>query len=179
MGYDNEKTFATITTTKKEVDYQFWYPRRNKVIKEYKHIKDNYSWNDEYEGELVYSEQAKSKCSPKIYDLRTPLNNQIKNNDFSNSVYIGIQTSSKLDKNKRGSLKIDRESTTSCNVASNNVQGQSLVDLILLEESSCAKCSKIGESYCYKDTLNINGVFGTRMYDTLNYFQQKRTPRAT
>ena len=38
VGYENEKTFATITTTKKEVDYQGWYPRRNKVIKEYKHI---------------------------------------------------------------------------------------------------------------------------------------------
>ena len=52
VGYENEKTFATITTTKEEVDYQFWYPgRTNKMIKEYKDIKDNYSWNDENKGE--------------------------------------------------------------------------------------------------------------------------------
>ena len=25
------KMYATITTTKDEVDYQFWYPGRNKV----------------------------------------------------------------------------------------------------------------------------------------------------
>ena len=34
VGYENEKIFAIITTTKKEVNYQFWYPGRNKVIKE-------------------------------------------------------------------------------------------------------------------------------------------------
>ena len=65
--------FVTITTTKKEVDYQFRYFERNKFIKEYKHIKENHSWNDEYEAELVCSEPAKGKCSPKNYDLRTPL----------------------------------------------------------------------------------------------------------
>ena len=86
MGYESEKTFAAITTTKKAVDYQFWYPGRHKVIKEYKHIKDNYSWNDEYEGELVYSEPAKSKCSPKIYDLRTPLKKSKKDDNISNTV---------------------------------------------------------------------------------------------
>ena len=30
VGYGNEKAFATITTSKEEVDYQLWYPRRNK-----------------------------------------------------------------------------------------------------------------------------------------------------
>ena len=63
VGYENEKTFATFTTTK------FRYFERNKFIKEYKHIKDNYSWNDENKGELVYSEPAESKHSSKIYDL--------------------------------------------------------------------------------------------------------------
>ena len=42
------KINSTIITTKEEVDYQFWYPKRNKVIKEYKNIKDYYSWNDEF-----------------------------------------------------------------------------------------------------------------------------------
>ena len=55
MGYENEKAFATITTSKEEVDYQFWYPGRNRVIKEYKNIKDNDSWKNEDDGELVYS----------------------------------------------------------------------------------------------------------------------------
>ena len=73
VGYENGKTFATITTTKEDVDDQFWYPRRNKVIKEYKNIKDFYSWNDEDDSELVHTEPVKNTCSPKIYDLRTPL----------------------------------------------------------------------------------------------------------
>ena len=71
---------ATIITSKEEVDYQFWYPGRNKVIKEYKHIKDNYSWDDEFDFE---SENAKSTNSPKIYDLRTPLKKSRKTEMFS------------------------------------------------------------------------------------------------
>ena len=52
QGYANDKRFATITTTKKDVDYQCWYPGR----------KDNYSWIDESEGEgeLVYNKPAKA-----------------------------------------------------------------------------------------------------------------------
>ena len=52
MGYENDKMYATITTTKDELDYQFWYPGRNKVTKEYKLNMDNYSWADESDGEL-------------------------------------------------------------------------------------------------------------------------------
>ena len=33
VGYENGKTFATITTTKEEVDYQCWYPGRKKSSK--------------------------------------------------------------------------------------------------------------------------------------------------
>ena len=69
VGYgENGEMNATIITTKEEVDYQFWYPKQNKVIKEYKNIKDNYSWDDEFEFE---SDPAKSTNSPKIYDLWT------------------------------------------------------------------------------------------------------------
>ena len=40
VGYgESEKLNATIITPKEEVDYQFWYPGRNKVIKDYKHMK--------------------------------------------------------------------------------------------------------------------------------------------
>ena len=68
-------------------------------------------------------------------------------------------------------------------LVSKNVQGLPLVDLILMEESSRTKCSKVGESYCYKTLqtyLNINdGVFGTWINETLILIQQKRTLRAT
>ena len=45
VGYGEDgKMNTTIITTKEEVDYQFWYPGRNKVIKEYKYINNKYSW---------------------------------------------------------------------------------------------------------------------------------------
>ena len=70
VGYnDKGKMSATIITPKEDVDYQFWYPKRNRVINEYKYIKDNYSWSDVMEKESDY---AKSAASPKIYDVRTP-----------------------------------------------------------------------------------------------------------
>ena len=64
---------TVIITPKEDVDYQFWYPKRNRVINEYKYIKDNYSWSDEVEKE---SEYATGATSPKIYDLRTPQRNR-------------------------------------------------------------------------------------------------------
>ena len=72
MDYDKGKTFANITTSK-EVDFKFWYPGRNEVIKEYKNIKDDYSWSGEDDNKLVYTEPVKSTYFPKIYDLRAPL----------------------------------------------------------------------------------------------------------
>ena len=92
-----EKTFATITTTKEDVDYQFWYPRRNKVIKEYKNIKDFYSWNDEDDSELGYTEPVKNTCSPKIYDLRTPL----KKSDGKDNTEILLSSDSSSDFGKK------------------------------------------------------------------------------
>ena len=39
VGYGkNDQMNATIITTKEEVNYQFWGPGRNKVIKEYKYM---------------------------------------------------------------------------------------------------------------------------------------------
>ena len=44
VGYDDKGIMnATIITPKEDVDYQFWYPKRNRVINEYKYIKDKYS----------------------------------------------------------------------------------------------------------------------------------------
>ena len=85
VGYDKEGTInATIITTKEEVDYQFWYPKRNKVIKEYKNIKDYYSWSDEFENE---SESAKRTNSPRVYDLRTP-KKKVQNNRYDVGYYL-------------------------------------------------------------------------------------------
>ena len=72
FGHDNGKPCATITSSKAEIDSQFWYPRRNKVIKDYKNIKDNYSWHCEDDSELGDEESTRNSPSPKIYDLRTP-----------------------------------------------------------------------------------------------------------
>ena len=48
VGYDDKGNMsAVIITPKEDVDYQFWYPKRNRVINEYKYIKDDYSWSDE------------------------------------------------------------------------------------------------------------------------------------
>ena len=52
FGYDDSgKMNATIISTKEDVDNQFWYPKRKRVINEYKTIKDSYSWDDEFEFE--------------------------------------------------------------------------------------------------------------------------------
>ena len=59
-------------SSKEEIDSQFWYPRRNRVIKDYKNIQDNYSWYGEDDSELIDEETTINSPSPKIYDLRTP-----------------------------------------------------------------------------------------------------------
>ena len=73
FGYDKGIPCATITSSKEEIDNQFWYPKRSRVIKEYKDIKDNYSWSSEDDSEMVDTESTKNAPSPRIYDLRTPL----------------------------------------------------------------------------------------------------------
>ena len=81
VGYgDKREVNATIITTKEEVDHQFWYPKRNKVMNEYKNIKDNYSWADEFEFE---SDHAKNTNPPKIYSLRTPQKKSRKTDMYS------------------------------------------------------------------------------------------------
>ena len=59
VGKNNGKINATLTTSKKEIDYQFQYPGKKKVIKEYKNIKDFYSWSDEGDNEMVDTEPIK------------------------------------------------------------------------------------------------------------------------
>ena len=123
VGYQikNKKAFATITTSREEVDYQFWYPGRNRVIKEYKNVNDIYSWNDEDGGELVYTEPAKIKCSPRISDLRTPFKKSKENDDNTSYCHPTHIHSSKKQK---GVIQNRQRTYYSGFTASKNVQGQ-------------------------------------------------------
>ena len=131
-GYgDNYKLNAYIITTKEEVDYQFQYPERNKVIKEYKYIKDKYSWDDEFESD---SGKTKSTNSPKIYDLRTPqksLNKMEMYSDYTSGKFFNVEE----DTQKRGALdSIQTKPTTSVKLVSKLASkhtATSTVDLIL------------------------------------------------
>ena len=155
-GYDNGKPCATITSSKEEIDSQFWHPRRNKVIKDYKNIKDNYSWFSEDDSEFVNEEPTKNSPSPKIYDLRTPLKSS-KRMDTT-EIVLSSESSTKINKKAKGFEKSDKVHITSNWDTTSIVQGLktihsqelSLVDLILMEENSRSKCSKVGESHCYK-----------------------------
>ena len=117
------------------------------MIKEYKYIKDYYSWNEDFETD---SESAKGTNSPKVYDLRTPQKK-------SGIVKMMLDTSldeSVTDKNKftdkiakRSMVSEPLKSTTLKTLApilSSKPMGTSIVVLILLEESSRAKQSEPG-----------------------------------
>ena len=136
VGYDMEgKINATIITTKEEVDYQFWYPKRNKVIKEYKNIKDYYSWNDEFENE---SEFAKRTNSPRVYNLRTPQKK-------CRIIDVKLDTTSDDESFTDKSVDLKPAKPTAPStlasipsskpIVSSKIMGSSIVDQILLEES--------------------------------------------
>jgi hypothetical protein len=156
FGYDKGIPCATITSSKEEIDNQFWYPKRSRVIKEYKDIKDNYSWSSENDREVVDTELTKNAPSPRIYDLRTPLK-ESKRTDTPEIVLL-YDSPTEFGKRTKGSLKTIKATTTSRRDTSFTAQKLetkpshelSLVDLILMEENSRSKCTKVGESYCYK-----------------------------
>ena len=164
---------ATIVTTKEEVDHQFWYPKRNKVIQDYKYIKDSYSWDDEFE---IESESAKSINSPKIYDLRTPQ----KKSKITEMMLDATSDKLFTDKHEKRILNSKPiKSTTSTKLVSiptSKHTDVSLVDLILLEESSRDKHSKTGTVIKLKDckkTLIVEGL-STRLNDTLLFPSRKK-----
>ena len=76
------------------------------------------------------------------------------------STEVVLASDSSLDSGKKakGFFKSDKAISISCLDTSATVQRQvsrhgqelSLVDVILLEENSRAKCTKVGESHCYK-----------------------------
>ena len=146
VGYGEvgEITDATIITTKEEVDDQFQYPERNKVIKEYKYITDNYSWDDEFESE---KEITKSSDSPKIYDLRSPQKKSSKMEMYSDYTSEKLFKKYEDTQNRRTRDSIPIKPTTSAKLVSIPVSKQkamSLVDMILMEESNRDKPSTKG-----------------------------------
>ena len=121
IGYDNGKPCATITSSKEEIDNQFWHPRRNKVIRDYKNIKDNYSWLNEDNSELVNEEPTKDMPSPKIYDLRTPLKKS-KSTD-NTEIVLSSDSSTECNKKAKGFHKSDKVSVTSNWDTTSKVEG--------------------------------------------------------
>ena len=161
VGFDKDsKMNATIITSKEEVDYQFWYPKRNKVINEYKNIKDYYSWNDEFEDE---SESAKCINSPRVFDLRTPQKKSRMielmsdtTSDDDDDLFVNKVTDKNMDpKTKKPTVPVKLASIPSSKpvvfdnystkpLVSTKTTGSSFVDQILLEESRRANQTTSG-----------------------------------
>ena len=147
VGTDNGIMNATITISKEEIDRQFQYPGKNKVIKEYKNVKDCYSCWDEEDSEEVYEEPTASQYSPKIYDLRTPLKKS-EGKDMTEIVLL-TDSSPNLNKKMRGKIQHDKPMATSISHAT------LLTEVSLDEDNNRVKSSISGELYCYKNDSNI------------------------
>ena len=144
---------TTITTPKEDVDHTFWYPKRNRVINEYKYIKDYYSWSDEVEKE---SDHAINTTSPKIYDLRTPQkkseNKKTLSSESSKKMYSSDSSDVMFDPNyDYKATEFTKDSKPTNTISSNSRISSmptktdlSIVEKVLLEESSYAKHSKTG-----------------------------------
>ena len=123
-------------------------------MNEYKNIKDNYSWDDEFKFE---GGPTLSTHSPKICDLRTPQNTSRKSDMYSEDTsekWIDLEKDNKQMQSEKIKDSIPARSYTSSSklvsLASKNTV-VSLVDMILLEESSQDKHSKTGTVLKLKD----------------------------
>ena len=107
--------------------------KKEQSDKDYKHIKDYYSWNDEFENE---SEFAKHTNSPRVYDLRTP---QKKSRiiDMMSDTTSDDESFTDKSKDKNVDLKPTKPTVpfTLASIPSSKPMGTSIVDQILLEES--------------------------------------------
>ena len=132
IGEENGIINACITTSKEELDYQFQYHGKNKVVKEYAQIRDSYLWEDE---EIAVDTMTHiSDVSPTIYDLRTPIKRKSEKTHDKEIVVL-----SDTQCNKKGSAK--RRTTTS-------LPATSLLDVSLVDQTR-VKSSEPGELHCY------------------------------
>ena len=136
VGIDNGIMNATITISKEEIDRQFQYPGKNKVINEYKNVIDFYSCWDEEDSKDVYKEPTTSQFSPKIHDLRTPLKKSIGRDNTE----IVVLTDSSADLKLRGKTQHDTQMANSSSHATWSTEAD--------EDNTCAKISIPGELYC-------------------------------
>ena len=137
IGEENGIINACITTSKEELDYQFQYPGKNKVVKEYAQIRDSYSWEDE---EItVDTMTCISDISPSIYDLRTPIKRKSETTDNKEVVLLSDE-STNIQSNKKGSAK--RRTVISLPVTS-------LLEVPLDDDQTRVKSSGPGELDCY------------------------------
>ena len=147
IGEENGKINACITTSKEELDYQFQYPGKNKVVKEYANIWDFYSWEDEEN--TVDTMTRKSDISPTIYDLRTPMKRKSEKTDNKEVVLLSDE-STDIQSNKKGTAK--RRTFTS-------LPATSLSEVSLDDDQTRVKSSGIGELHCctqrFKPILDI------------------------
>ena len=108
-----------------------------------------YSWLDEEDSEKVDVEPTKSHIPPKVNDLRTPVKKS-KGTD-NTEIVLSSDSSPDLSKETEGKTKTDKPIATSSSHAT------SLVEVILDEEKTRAKCSISGELHCYKnDSIILN-----------------------
>ena len=145
IGEENGIINACITTSKEELDYQFQYPGKNKVVKEYAKIQDFYSWGDEEN--TVDTMTRKNDVSPTIYDLRTPRKRKSEKTDSKEVVLLSDEFTS-IQSNKKGSAK--RRIVTS-------LPATSLLEVFLDDASTRVKSSVIGELHCYNNDSNYFG----------------------
>ena len=139
------------------------------MIKEYKNIKDYYSWSDEFENE---SESAKCTNSPRVYDLRTPQKKSRMielmsdtTSDDDEDLFADRSTDKSVDqKPTKPTVPFTLASIPSSKpMVSSKTIGSSIVDQILLEES-CRANQPISGSViqlqqkleCWKLTMKIN-----------------------
>ena len=168
IGEENGKINACITTSKEELDYQFQYPGKNKVVKEYANIQDFYSWGDEENTVDIMT--RKSNVSPTIYDLRTPMKRKSEKTDNKEVVLLSDE-STDIQSNKKGTAK--RRTV-------NPLPATSLLEVSLDDDQTHVKSSGIGELHCYNNDSNQFWTsyisFLTRsINDTPIYFQHQRT----
>ena len=117
------------------------------MINEYKHIRDYYSWDDDFETD---GESAKGTYSPKVYDLRTPQKkpeviNMMCDISLDEAVMdMNVPSKRAAKRNMIGESIKATTPKTLVQTRSSKLENTSIVDLILLEESSQAKQSKPG-----------------------------------
>ena len=100
IGEENGKINACITTSKEELDYQFQYPGKNKVIKEYANIRDFYSWEDKEN--TIDTMTSKSDISPTVYDLHTPMKKRKSEKTDNKEIVLLTDQSTDIQSNEKG-----------------------------------------------------------------------------